>query len=146
MAHLDPDLAGRVGKFLRLLSSDKDGEVLAAARALCRTLTGAGTDLHELAEGLGTNGYRFTEADAKEIYQEGVEDGRRAAEVNAFHSMNDDGPPWHEIAKECAAHSHRLRENERQFIEDMVRWTVHGGMPTEKQRNWLRKIYVRMRR
>jgi hypothetical protein len=143
MAHLDRDLAERVGKFLRLLCS-----VLAAARALCRTLTGAGADLHDLAERLGTNGYRFTEADAKEIYKEGVEDGRRAAEaqVNAFHSVNDDGPPWHEIAKECAARSHPLRNNEKRFVEDMVRWTVHGGMPTEKQRNWLRKIYVRMRR
>jgi hypothetical protein len=148
--HLDRDLAERVGKFLRLLGSDKPGEVLAVAGALCRVLSSAGADLHDLAASLGANGYKFTEADARKIYQEGVEDGRRAAEANIkpsdFRSVNDDGPSWHEIAKECAARSSRLRDNERRFVEDMVGWTVHGGEPTPKQAKWLRGIYARVRR
>jgi len=45
-----------------------------------------------------------------------------------------------------AAQSARLHEHERQFVEDMVRWCVHGGTPTEKQAKWLRSIYVRVRR
>ncbi len=39
----------KVGKLLRLLSSDKDGEVVAATSALKRTLEAAGLDLHDLA-------------------------------------------------------------------------------------------------
>src|SRR5262249_51209541 len=38
-----------IGKLLRLLGSDKDGEVVASARALRRVLQGAGLDLHDLA-------------------------------------------------------------------------------------------------
>nr|USU31054.1 hypothetical protein NG677_17135 [Methylobacterium sp. OTU13CASTA1] len=45
-------LAQRVAKLVPLLASDKDGEVIAAARAIARTLTTAGTDLHDLADTL----------------------------------------------------------------------------------------------
>jgi hypothetical protein len=40
----------RVGQLIRLLASDKPGEVAAAAQALNRTLTAAGLDLHALAD------------------------------------------------------------------------------------------------
>jgi hypothetical protein len=115
-------------------------------RAIQRTLENAGLDIHALTVGVN-NGAKFTEADAHEIYQAGVKDGRRAAEAErGFHDINDAGPPWHEIACECAKHLDRLRENEKTFVEDIVRWTVHGGQPTEKQAKWLRSIYVRVRR
>ncbi len=42
-------VADRLGKLVRLLGSDKDGEVLATVQALRRTLTGAGADIHVLA-------------------------------------------------------------------------------------------------
>lgn len=45
-------LAQRVAKLVPLLASDKDGEVVAAARAIARTLGTAGTDLHDLADTL----------------------------------------------------------------------------------------------
>jgi hypothetical protein len=138
-------IADKLGKLLRLLSSDRDGEVVGAARAIVRTLDGAGLDIHALAESLGINGKKFSEADALEIYQRGVKDGKRAAEGGGFHSMDE--PTWHEIACECAAHDDRLRdERERQFVRDMVRRTVRGGEPTEKQAHWLRAIYARVRR
>jgi hypothetical protein len=147
---INPELRGRVGKLLRLLGSDKEGEMLAATAALRRTLHGAGADLHDLAESIeGTaNGKKFTEEDAQKIYQAGVEDGRREAEANTgFHSVDDDGPPWHAIAQECAERLDRMRdERERQFVQDMVRRTVRGGTPTEKQAKWLRDIYTRVRR
>jgi hypothetical protein len=38
-----------------------------------------------------------------------------------------------------------LHEREKQFVKDMVRHTVRGGEPTEKQAGWLRKIYARVR-
>ncbi len=39
----------RVAQLLRMLGSDRDGEVVAAAGALRRTLAGAGVDLHDLS-------------------------------------------------------------------------------------------------
>jgi hypothetical protein len=44
--------ADRVAKLVRLLASDKDGEVLAAIAALKRALDIAGMDLHNLADAL----------------------------------------------------------------------------------------------
>jgi hypothetical protein len=50
MASLPPTILPRVGALLRLLGSDQDGEALGAARALGRTLSAAGLDLHALAD------------------------------------------------------------------------------------------------
>jgi hypothetical protein len=144
-------IADKLGKLLRLLTSSHDGEVLGAARALVRTLNNAGLDIHVLAEGIGgttANGKKFSEEEALEIYQRGVQDGRRAAEAQGpitFHDVGNNDPSWHAIATECATHGARLRSHEKEFVDDMVRWTVHGGKPTEKQAKWLRSIYVRIR-
>ena len=43
-------VAPRIGQLIRLLGSDWDGEVVAAARALGRTLTSVGADFHTLAD------------------------------------------------------------------------------------------------
>ena len=141
-------VANKLGKLLRLLASDRDGEVVAAAKAIKRTLAGADLDIHALAEGVETAADRkFSESDAQEIYRQAFEDGRRKAEQDqpvTFHSVGD--PSWHEIACVCRDKDNgRLRTREREFIDDMVRSTVHGGEPTPKQAKWLRSIYVRMR-
>jgi hypothetical protein len=94
MSTLAP-IADRLGKLLRLLSSNHDGEVVAAARGIDRTLKNAGLDIHVLADGIATD-KKFTEADAKEIYQRGVADGRRAALQQQ--------PPWHECGRPVMAH------------------------------------------
>jgi hypothetical protein len=41
-------LAPKLGKLLLLLSSNRDGEVIAAARAIDKVLRGAGCDWHDL--------------------------------------------------------------------------------------------------
>ena len=43
-------LEQKLGTFIRMLASERDGEVVAAARAIVRTLKGAGADIHVLAE------------------------------------------------------------------------------------------------
>jgi hypothetical protein len=48
-ARLQPDTAEKAAKLIRLLGSDRDGEVLGAVHALRRTLDSAGHDLHSLA-------------------------------------------------------------------------------------------------
>ena len=45
----DENIAKRVAGLLRRLSSQSDGEIVATARALIRTLESAGTDIHALA-------------------------------------------------------------------------------------------------
>jgi hypothetical protein len=146
-------IAERLKRCLRLLGSINDGEVIAAARALIRTLKSAGLDVHALADSIGTNtvnGKLFTEAETLEIYQRGVADGRQAAEREApmtFHNVAHEDPTWHEIACECARHPDRLHsDREENFVNDMVRRTVRGGKLTEKQADWLRSIYARVRR
>ena len=141
-------IADKLGKLLRLLASDRDGEVVAAANAIKRTLANANLDIHALADGVETGAdKKFSEDDAKEIYQRAFDDGRRAAEKDqpiTFHSVSE--PSWHEIACACRDNDRgRLKDHERKFVLDMVRWTVRSGEPTEKQAKWLRAIYARMR-
>jgi hypothetical protein len=146
-------IADKLKRCIRLLSSDSDGEVIAAARALNRTLKSVKLDFHTLADNIGqTNGKEYTEAQILRARELGIAEGRRlereAQNAPAFRNINlDEEPTWHEIAVECAAHPHRLRDDrEKQFVQDMVHRTVRGGEPTEKQASWLRKIYARARR
>ena len=113
-------IADKLSKLVRMLTSDHDGEVVAAARSINRTLESAGLDIHVLAAVI-----------------------ERGSAGNAM----PNAPAWHSVACECAAHPRRLRsEKERAFIADMVVWTKLGGEPTERQAKWLRSIYVRVRR
>ena len=47
---IDVGTEEKLEKLVRLLSSDKEGEVVAAAHAIKRTLANAGSDIHELAD------------------------------------------------------------------------------------------------
>jgi hypothetical protein len=139
-------IADRIGKLLRLLSSDQDGEVVAAVRAIQRTLEGEKLDIHALADRIEqpANGKKFSEAEAKEIYLRGVTDGRREAEQQQpvrFDCVDE--PTWHKIACACRDRGIFRSEREEEFVLDMCRRTVHGGEPTEKQASWLKKIYAR---
>ena len=66
----------RIGKLIRLLGSDKPGEVIAAVDALVRSLHAAGSDIHRLAEI--------------------AESGLSSAPKSTF-SDTDERPDWREI-------------------------------------------------
>jgi hypothetical protein len=142
-------IAGKLGKLLKLLTSDRAGEVVAAARALMKTLDGAGLDIHALVANLGLDGKRFSEADAAEIYRRGVEDGRQQAEAERDDDANDgfardvSVEQWGVIAWDCLHHRFLHGAHERDFVESMVARCADGREPTEKQAAWLRKIYAR---
>ena len=141
MSFTEP-VAEKVGKLLRLLSSPIDGEVLGAARALLRTLTSNGLDMHTLAERVERNG--FNKDEAQRLYQAGFQDGLAQGEYRAATFRNMDGTPtWHEMAVWCAQQADRLREQERKFVNDMAGRTVWCE-PTEKQAKWLKSIYYRL--
>ena len=97
-------IADKLGKLLRLLASDRDGEVVAAAKAITRTLAGADLDIHALAEGVETAADReiLRRAMRRKSTGRAFDDGRREAEQDqpvTFHSVGD--PSWHEIACVC---------------------------------------------
>jgi hypothetical protein len=61
-----------------MLSSDKDGEVLATVRAIARTLNGAGLDWHDLAVMLSAPAVGFAKAEKPPIPREEFPDERVA--------------------------------------------------------------------
>ena len=133
----------RLQKLIKLLSSSNDGEVVAAARALLRTLEADGSDIHELAERVG--GRKLSQAEMKRIYDEAFRRGQSAASASAgFH--NTEGPSFHEMACEIMLKADaRLSPKERDFVDDMVRWCARRE-PSEKQAKWLHAIYCKVGR
>jgi hypothetical protein len=141
-------IADKLGKMIRMLGSDRAGDVIAAARAIKRTLHNEGLDIHALAEGIEKpNGNALTKVEMKKLYDAGYDAGLRAAEdkhYGAADFANIDGTPsWHEMARWCQQHGDRLREKEREFVDDMAGRTVWRE-PTAKQGAWLRSIFYRL--
>jgi hypothetical protein len=141
-------IAARVATFIRLLASDKDGEIIAAVQAIQRTLKAAGTDIHSVAERVEKpNGRGLTEAEMKKLFAAGYVAGVRAAENKHFGTGNflrvDGLPAWHEIARYCQQHGSRLRGNEQEFVNDMAARTV-WHQPTERQGKWLKSIFFKL--
>jgi hypothetical protein len=138
---LDIPVAERLAKLIRLLGSDREGEVLAAAAALKRVLKENGSDLHDFAD-------RLTAERETKPLDKAFADGFRAG----YHAAEEDAPTgnvvaeWHDIAKYCAAQIDRLQPHERDFVEQMVGWTRRGREPSEKQGRWLDGLYSRLQR
>ena len=55
-----------------MLASERDGEVVAAARAIVRTLKAAGADIHVLAERVEGDGSKLTDAEMRSSNDAGV--------------------------------------------------------------------------
>ena len=115
-------MTARLGKLVRLLASDKPGEVTAAAAALVRTLQADGLDIHNLAE---------------------------VVERAALVPVKDPSPPSDKnnsrryLRGWCARHNDLLSERDQHFLESLASWR---GRPTEKQLEWLLDIEARIRR
>jgi hypothetical protein len=139
---IDAGAAEKLEKLLKLLASDKDGEVVAAAHAIRRTLTSAGTDFHELAARV--KGEKIPESEMKRVYDAGYREGKDSAAT--AQGFSNAGPSWHEMATFCADHDNgRLTSKESGFVNDMVRWCARRE-PSEKQGKWLHSIYVKLGR
>jgi hypothetical protein len=120
----------KIGKLLKLLSSSSDGEVVAAARAILRTLGAEGADIHELAERV--EGRKLSQAEMQRIYDKAFADGKES--VAAAASFSNVGiPSFHAMACEIVhKEAGRLSTKERDFVNDMVRWCAYRE-PSEKQ-------------
>lgn len=132
----------KIGKLLKLLSSDNDGEVVATARAILRTLDAEGTDIHELAEHV--EGRKLSEAEMQRIYDQAYRDGRNAAAADV--GFGNVGPSFYEMACEIQHKADGcLSLKERDFVDDMVRWCTRRE-PSQKQAKWLHSLYCKIGR
>src|SRR5262249_4621704 len=73
-------IAGKLANFIRLLASDKEGEVVAASRALIRTLQSIGSDIHDLADHIEHSNGALSDHEMQEIFDAGVERGVKLTE------------------------------------------------------------------
>jgi hypothetical protein len=134
----------RLAKLIRMLGSDRDGEVVATVVALKRALAANGLDLHDLADRLTRQ--NKSEPDVAALLQarrEGFRQGYRAAQEDFDTS---DTLTWREVAEFCAARSDLLQPYEAKFVRQMEAWTARGRTPSEKQGRWLDLIYSRLNR
>jgi|SRR5215831_19867956 len=158
---LPRELAAKLGKSIRMLASDKDGDIIAAAHAILRMLQSHGTDIHALAEhienGSGNNGSTVSEQFKEEVrtqmrknretaYAEGV----RATEAR----FRPDGRlGFVEVALYVARERRRLRpcatqeahENRENFINKMELYAIQELEPYPKQGKWLFDLFVELR-
>lgn len=119
-------IAERLGKLIPRLATDQDGEVIATARAIGRTLQSAGLDYHDLAQAV------VTEPAPVIVYRE------RAASPS-------EPQCWSALARWCRVHDlGRLTPREREFVADMCAKLVLDAKPTDKQANWLRSLYAKL--
>src|SRR5271163_2457716 len=130
----------KIQKLLRLLSSNNDGEIVAAARAIVRVLEAEGTDIHELVARV--EGRKPSQAEAQRIYDEAFRRGKDAAAADRGFS-DVGGSSFYGMACEIMGRGDgRLSPKEQRFVDDMTRWCAHRE-PSEKQAKWLHAIYCR---
>jgi hypothetical protein len=140
---LDAPVAERLAKLIRMLGSDRGGEVVSAAAAIVRTLEAKGRDLHDLAAIVTVKKpeRKTSKEDLLKAYREGYRDGARQADDN----VDDNVLSWREIALFCRARADRLEVHERDFVAQMCRWTADGRELSDKQAAWLLYLHTRLK-
>ena len=126
-----------------MLSSNTEGEAIAAVNAILRVLATAGLDIHTLVSRVehGKAGDGKTDEELQKALDEavekgiqiglakGIEQGRRSAVIAAAPSMialgdvgtGVNGYSWLEIAEHAERNLHRLNDWEKGFIENVTR-------------------------
>jgi hypothetical protein len=132
--NMSSSAVSRIGQLVRLLSSDRPGEVVAAATAINRTLATAGADIHHLADV--------------------VERGLRPLPPPKPRPRPPPPPPppideVGEMNATCLLYADELSERERGFIRSLKRYQSDLGAdfePSGKQLDWLTDIFDRLRK
>jgi hypothetical protein len=138
---IDDELGKKITGIVRRLTSDKPGEAAAATQAFGRTLQSAGVDIiHAVAERIEHSG-GLSDAEMQEIFDAGVAKGLRQAKQQL--RINGVFPSAHDMALYCRQHDDRLREKERDFVNDMAARSIWRGL-TQRQVEWLKRIFLRL--
>jgi hypothetical protein len=115
----------KIAKLIPLLASDHDGEVVATARAIDRTLKSAGLDLHDLAQAMAA-----PKTPTVYVSHAAPQPAQRPT------SLRD-------IAFWLRTHvGSRMNHKEQKFVADMAARLSAGCRASKKQENWLRNIYA----
>lgn len=124
------DRLAKLRRCVLLLSSEHDGEVVAAARSINRLLGSAGYDWHWLAERIDGGA---EPADWQARIRDAFERGRKAGLAEGGQTTAADD---HQHAAQWLLDNHgrRLRAKDRDFLDTMLNWP---GTPTERQQAWL---------
>ena len=109
------NITPRLRQMLLMLSSDKPGEVIAAASAIGRLLHAQGKDWHDLVNGL--------------------------LPVKTERVVVKEEEDWHVMRDFCIERMGFLRSREQEFMQTLKYWR---GDLTEKQAGWLCAIYARL--
>jgi hypothetical protein len=136
----------RVAALIRLLSSDQQGEVLAAVAALRKV--SSLNELGDLIEGRALRGEIQTlwEAGLNHGYDVGIKKSREESRhsLHRFQTVFNAGDT--DKVLYCQKHKSRLtNQKERKFIDSLVNWTTVLRKPlTRAQTNWLNAIYAKL--
>src|SRR5215831_5764513 len=151
---LSRELAAKLGKPIRLLMSNSQGEAFAALCAIARLLQTHGCTFHDLADHVEDGG-GLSDDDKKKIKSEienaraiGYAEGVAAAEAKQHGTgafRNTDGAiEWTEVALFLQREKHRLPDKHHEFIDDMASRTVYGREPTPKQHQYLHSLFYKL--
>jgi len=142
-------IAPKLANLIRRLSSDQDGEVVATARAMIRTLQGIGADIHDVANRIEHSGNgALSEHEMQEIFDAGVKTGIRQAQQTRQPPHRGAPAPQFPPARDMAMHCYRnidelKSEWEREFITNMASWTRTRPLSVKQQAH-LEKIYLKL--
>ena len=139
-------LEEKIADRIRVLASDKPGEVVAAANALKLILASAGTDMNGLAhaiENLGKNA-EVSKDQMKKIWDAAVQHTEnRLHGADEFRST-DGKPTWQSVALYCQRNKHRLDAKHHNFIDKVAAQTVYDREPTERMHKYLFSLFLRL--
>lgn len=118
---MSDELRDQIGKFIRLLASPIDGEVVAAARALERKLKSDGSDMNEFSKLVEL---AFNKTSPKKPVIEGGIPAEMARQM----------------ARTCLAGNRYISQREFEFLAQCAAatWDL-----SDRQTEWLRKVYAR---
>src|SRR5262249_4873771 len=108
-----------------MLASDKDDDVVAAWRAIIRTLQGIGADIHDVADCIEHSGNgALSEREMQEIFDAGVKTGIKQTEqkLRSAPGVTVQFPSARDMAMHCYQRIDRLNEWEQEFVTNMVSW------------------------
>jgi hypothetical protein len=148
-------LAAKLGKPIRMLMADSQGEAFAALCAIARLLQAHGCTFHDLADHVENGGGGLSEDNKRKIQNEiesaraiGYAEGVKAAEAKQHGTgafRNTDGAlEWTEVALYLQRQKQRLSSRQREFVDDMASRTVYGREPTPKQHQWLHGLFYKL--
>ena len=155
----DPNkLEHKLAKAIRMLTTNFNGEINAAANAIVRIIDGAKPDqIHALADRLENsiqplpppvNDHGLTKEQIQQIYDAGFHAGVQETE-NKIHGVNDfigaDGKPtWEAVALFLQRSLDRLDPQHHKFVNDMASRTTWGQEPTERQHKYLHSLFLKL--